>query len=917
MADELLAILTGKPASAPASVDRDTDLLVRTVAGEAANQGTTGRQAVAAVARNRAQQTGQSIADVVTAPKQFSAWDDPKTRKIMDGLKPQDTLYQTILTEVGPVLEGKVDPTNGADHYYAHNTIGEPDWAKGQKGTDLGDHRFYKIGYQVPGSDDLASILGVTAPSQPKPGASATPEQEALIQSLTDPSGGKPTLQPGVPSDRETGQPLNEAQQKTVQTLYRGGYYDPKAGTINGRPVVYIGDDGEAPTEPGTLYIDPAGVLAQVPGGDRGVMFGRGGKGLARGLVDVMQSIGQVLPGAADSDVLQTMKGNRLLYTAETRGDPVAGAGRFIGQAIPTTAALIAGGEVLAPLKAASGATGTFLAGEAGAGGSGVANMLLRGSSLAASGAIEGGAAGALVSGSNDDGLAKNVMTGAEFGAALKPLLVGGGSVAGKVLTGKNAGALPATEQNRILSAAESLPVKVPLTQGAVSEAPGQQMAENLMLKGAKGPQAAQIMREGQAATQDALRGNVEAIENKLTGQPTMRPGDGGAVVSDALNAQRKTAKEGVNQAYEAARGAADGAFLPAAERPIVAQRLREAVKDYDPTEIEAVTKVLSNFDGSPTSSTLTPLDLFEARAKLSKLRGTNDPYKGGAAAQAVKALDDYIDDAVKADLISGDPKAVALWKKAIGERRAFGKLFEGRDLIQDLTKQESRGGERTLSVAPEDAANLIFGRSGLGAVGRKNLSRDLTRLKTVLGPDSEAWNALRGEAFKRVAREGEGAPEGGHPQFSGQKFMKAWNKLSTDNPQIVETLFTPDERKLIGDFAEIAQRATTPVKGGDNPSNSGVLVVKKVLENLWTAVGGAVGSMGGPAGAATGATIGRGLDSVFKDMGAVVQAQKALNPKVVKPVTLPQNKLIGKAVAAQPGVLGGIEGNRLLETSP
>jgi hypothetical protein len=234
--------------------------------------------------------------------------------------------------------------------------------------------------------------------------------------------------------------------------------------------------------------------------------------------------------------------------------------------------------------------------------------------------------------------------------------------------------------------------------------------------------------------------------------------------------------------------------------------------------------------------------------------------------------------------------------------------------LIADLTKQEYRGGERTLSVAPEDASNLIFGRSGLGAVGRKNLSRDLARLKNALGPDSEAWNALRGEAFKRLAREGEGAPEAGHTQFSGQKFLKAWNKLKADNPQVVDTLFSADERQLITDFAETAQRATTSVKGGDNPSNSGVLVVKKVLDNLWTAVGGAVGSIAGPGGAAAGATVGKGLDGVFKDMGAVVQAQKALKPKVVKPAASgPPNRLVGTL----PAILGGIEGNKLLGATP
>ncbi len=941
MADELLAILTGKPAAAPAQgapggIDPNIDLAVRTIIGEGANQDATGRQAIAAVIANRAKATNRGFGEIVNEPGQFSAWGDPKLKARMESVKTSDPLYQSILADVTPALQGKVDPTNGADHYYAPKTIGPPAWAVGA-GQDIGDHRFYKLGYGAQGGDDLAGILGV-APDKAAPdatGANATPEQEARIKELTDPSGGKPQAAPADKTNvavgkdgkaffRDTGESLNDAQHATVLTLWKGGQYDPEKGLINGRPIVAIKastDPNTAPdypTQPGTFFIDPEGHLGMVPMDDKGLAIARGGKGALRGLIDVGQSLGQMMPGTKNSDVLQTAKGNRLVYEAQNKGDLAAGIGRFTGQAIPTTIAIAGGGELLAPLRAAAGPVGEFLAGKAGG------NLLMRGGSLAASGAIEGGAAGALTSASNDESLATNIRHGMEAGAVLKPLVAGGAGAIKNAIVGKAAGAIPAADQAAILDQAQSLPVPVNLTRGMVTEAPGQTMSENLLLKGAKGDQAAQLMRDAASERQGAIRGNVEAIENKLTGQAPLQTGEGGAKVSEALNAARDAADKRIGAAYDTARSASDGGYLPAAERPKVAQRLREAVKDYDPEEIGPVTRVLDAFDGSPSSSTLTPTDLFEARAKLTKLRGTNDPYKGGAAAQAVRALDSYIDDAVKADLISGDPKVVKAWKDAIGERRAFGKLFEGKDLIEDLTARGVHGEGVTLKVAPEDASNLIFGRSGLGAVGRKNLSRDLTRLKTTLGPDSEAWNALRGEAFKRLAREGEGAPEAGQPQFSGQKFLKAWNKLETDNPQVVDTLFGPDERKLITDFAQIAQRATTSVKGGDNPSNSGVLVVKKVLENLWTAIGGSVGALGGgvlgpggsAGGAGIGATIGKGLDSVMKDMGAVVEAQKALRPKVITPPK-PLPKYVNRLLGAAPGAVAGIEGNKLLEASP
>jgi hypothetical protein len=192
MSDELLGILTGKPAAASAQgasgIDPNIDLAVRTIIGEGANQDATGRQAIAAVIANRAKATNRGFGEIVNEPGQFSAWGDPKLKARMESVKTTDPLYQSILADVTPALQGKVDPTNGADHYYAYKTISAPDWATGA-GQDIGDHRFYKIGYGAQGGDDLAGILGVTSGKAAPAGAA--PDHEARIAELTDPNGGK------------------------------------------------------------------------------------------------------------------------------------------------------------------------------------------------------------------------------------------------------------------------------------------------------------------------------------------------------------------------------------------------------------------------------------------------------------------------------------------------------------------------------------------------------------------------------------------------------------------------------------------------------------------------------------------------------------------------------------------------------
>lgn len=294
-------------------------------------------------------------------------------------------------------------------------------------------------GEELP-SADLAGMLGVTADAPAKPSAN----QEALIQNLTDPSGGKAqadsaqakaqtnvAVKGGKAFAKDTGEALPEAQSKTVQTLYDGGLFDPKNGLVYGRPVVYIkpintsdlitGATPDYPTDPGTFFVEPNGTLGMVPLDKSKPSLYRAGAGGVRGGVDIIESLGKMMPGTKGSDVGNSMEANRLVYDAMHHGDWVAGAGRFASQAVGTAPALVLGGEVLG----AAGPVGEFLAGSAGKG-VGIGNKLVRASSLASSGALEGAEAGALTSGSNDQGVGTNMLRGAEAGAILKPGIAGG-----------------------------------------------------------------------------------------------------------------------------------------------------------------------------------------------------------------------------------------------------------------------------------------------------------------------------------------------------------------------------------------------------------------------------------------------------------------------------------------------------------
>ncbi|QPC44931.1 cell wall hydrolase [Kaustia mangrovi] len=105
------------------STKRDRDIGIRTILGEAANQGSTGMSAVAHVLRNRAVdgRWPKSIAGVALQDKQFSAWNSGAGGNgLVYKYGPGSAMYEKAGKVYDAVMSGRhVDPTGGATHYYS------------------------------------------------------------------------------------------------------------------------------------------------------------------------------------------------------------------------------------------------------------------------------------------------------------------------------------------------------------------------------------------------------------------------------------------------------------------------------------------------------------------------------------------------------------------------------------------------------------------------------------------------------------------------------------------------------------------------------------------------------------------------------------------------------------------------------
>lgn len=135
-------------------IDKDIDIMARTIWGEARSEGEQGMKAVACVIMNRFNENiwyskykgEHSIKAVCLKPKQFSCWnaDDPNS-KMCSSVNTNDKIFVEAIEIAKNAKNGKIkDITKGANHYFA-DYIKAPKWVKDMKFCiKIGRHNFYK-----------------------------------------------------------------------------------------------------------------------------------------------------------------------------------------------------------------------------------------------------------------------------------------------------------------------------------------------------------------------------------------------------------------------------------------------------------------------------------------------------------------------------------------------------------------------------------------------------------------------------------------------------------------------------------------------------------------------------------------------------------------------------------------------------
>jgi hypothetical protein len=171
-------------------------------------------------------------------------------------------------------------------------------------------------------------------------------------------------------------------------------------------------------------------------------------------------------------------------------------------------------------------------------------------------------------------------------------------------------------------------------------------------------------------------------------------------------------------------------------------------------------------------------------------------------------------------DQVLAARESIRLWKDAINTWSGFKQKWETKGVLNDLTEKQMRDGELQFKVAPEDAANYIFGVNFLGLQSKRNITRDVQVLKDQLNVFE--WNNLRGEVVTKLL-DGTltNASEASQREISGT-LSTQWAKVRNSNKGLIDTLFSREEQGMISSLANVTGRIANRTQ---NRSNSGAAI--------------------------------------------------------------------------------------------
>ena len=300
-----------------------------------------------------------------------------------------------------------------------------------------------------------------------------------------------------------------------------------------------------------------------------------------------------------------------------------------------------------------------------------------------------------------------------------------------------------------------------------------------------------------------------------------LRPTEGARTIQVGVREREAEAGAAVDRAYEAAREV-EAKFTGASLRALLAN-VRSSLqgsgldKELTPGAVRAL-KSLGRLDekvvaaGKNARLPFVKLAEFElARRKLGAYIGAaKNPTDKRAATKIKVELDRWLDDAVDNELFAGNANALELLKGARALRRDYGAKFQ----MKGTDDEAGRIVKRILDEGrtPEEVANYLFGKAGIGAGGAS--VRAVRRLREIFGADSAEMSALKEMGWLRLTR------EIGQEGFSPLKYRRRLETAFDGAETLMGEIYAPAEIALMRRFRTEVMRTVTP-EAARNPSRT------------------------------------------------------------------------------------------------
>ena len=387
-----------------------------------------------------------------------------------------------------------------------------------------------------------------------------------------------------------------------------------------------------------------------------------------------------------------------------------------------------------------------------------------------------------------------------------------------------------ATNPRTIPAVAGETEFGIDLTKGGRTLDQSQLSFEDSARVGMFGDKARGVMSDFDTKVEGQINTAVEAQRARLGGVPADKA-TSGRVIAEGVKDAEAAAYQVVDDAYAEVGSATldtDGLHkLLNATRKAVMGIDKDRGLPQTSSLLSSIAKTQKQMVAVEKAGvTLRPTDFKQLellRRRINTAVGEAEKSDYGQVSAMRRAYDDWLDQAIVNDLFKGDAGTIANMKTARGIFAEYAGLFRrspaiGRAGIK-VPDREGAFIERIVAADPtgEEVVNAIFGAQGLSKVSGAKMA---TRIRSILGPESDGWKAVRQEAFRRLLVTNS---VNGRDMVSGQKSLSALNKAMTDNSTLMKAVFSTDEigtmRRL---FAQIQRTNPEILRSRENPSGSG-----------------------------------------------------------------------------------------------